>query len=298
MANFLLILAALFAGYFLQKRNLFPQNAPEVLNLFVIYISLPAMILLEVPKLQLSSELLLPAMIPWVAMGGSALLLFTLSRYFRWSRTTTGAVLLTGVLGNTSFVGIPVISAYFGTEALAYVMVYDQMGSFLALSVYGSIIVALYGHGEGFNAFRIAKKIALFPPFVALVCALVLPLGEYPQPLHALLSRLADTIVPLALVAVGLQLRLRLPKSQLQPFGWALGAKLLLSPLLAAAALGLFNPSQTLYAVTVMEAAMGPMITAGALASMAGLNPRLSSAIVGYGTLLCLLTTAGVYLLV
>jgi len=36
---------------------------------------------------------------------------------------------------------------------------------------------------------------------------------------------------------------------------------------------------------------MKPMITAGAIASMVGLAPRLSSAIVGYGTLLSFFTT-------
>lgn len=35
-----------------------------------------------------------------------------------------------------------------------------------------------------------------------------------------------------------------------------------------------------------MEAGMAPMITEGAVASMAGLAPRLSSAIVGYGIIL------------
>ena len=36
---------------------------------------------------------------------------------------------------------------------------------------------------------------------------------------------------------------------------------------------------------------MAPMITAGAIASMAGLAPRLSSAIVGYGILILFITT-------
>ena len=37
---------------------------------------------------------------------------------------------------------------------------------------------------------------------------------------------------------------------------------------------------------------MAPMITAGAIASMAGLAPKLSSAIVGYGILISFITTA------
>jgi predicted permease len=41
-----------------------------------------------------------------------------------------------------------------------------------------------------------------------------------------------------------------------------------------------------------MEAGMAPMITAGAMASLAGLAPRLSAAIVGYGILVSFFTSA------
>jgi malate permease and related proteins len=43
--------------------------------------------------------------------------------------------------------------------------------------------------------------------------------------------------------------------------------------------------------ISIMESGMGPMISAGAVASMAGLAPRLSSAIVGYGILISFFTT-------
>jgi hypothetical protein len=38
--------------------------------------------------------------------------------------------------------------------------------------------------------------------------------------------------------------------------------------------------------VAIMEAAMPPMITAGAMASMAGLAPELCAALVGYGVVI------------
>jgi predicted permease len=47
--------------------------------------------------------------------------------------------------------------------------------------------------------------------------------------------------------------------------------------------------------VSIMESAMAPMITAAAIASMAGLAPRLSTAIVGYGILISFITTWFVY---
>ena len=51
MENFVLILLAIVIGYVISRLNIFSKDAPTILNQFVIYISLPAMILLQVPKL-------------------------------------------------------------------------------------------------------------------------------------------------------------------------------------------------------------------------------------------------------
>jgi len=49
--------------------------------------------------------------------------------------------------------------------------------------------------------------------------------------------------------------------------------------------------------VSIRESTMGPMVTAGALASAAGLAPRLVAGIIGYGSLLSIGTTAVIALL-
>ena len=69
MENFALIALAITIGYVLQKLNIFPSETPNILNKFIIYISLPAIILLQVPKLQFSFDILIPAIIAWIVMG-------------------------------------------------------------------------------------------------------------------------------------------------------------------------------------------------------------------------------------
>ncbi|MBD3796224.1 MAG: hypothetical protein IE887_00490 [Campylobacterales bacterium] len=48
---------------------------------------------------------------------------------------------------------------------------------------------------------------------------------------------------------------------------------------------------------SILEAAMARMITAAAMASMAGLEPRLSSAIAGYGVIFSFFSSYLFYLL-
>ncbi|MEY3091000.1 MAG: hypothetical protein RL113_1316, partial [Pseudomonadota bacterium] len=254
--------------------------------------SLPAMVLLEIPKLTFSMDVLIPILVSWMVMGVSTILTFILSKLFGFSKEVTGSLMLVAVLTNSSFLGIPIIHAYLGEEALPYILVYDQMGTFLALSTYGIFVAAYYSQSSEINAKIMAVKIATFPPFVSLVLALFLMGARFPESILSVLEILGDTIVPIALVAVGLQLKLKLPSHEVKPFGMALFIKLLIAPLVALFVVKLAGWDSLASDVSIMEAGMAPMITAGAMASLAGLAPRLSSAIVGYGILVSFATTA------
>ena len=131
-----------------------------------------------------------------------------------------------------------------------------------------------------------------------MVVALFLTGIEFDPIILKVLSSFANTIVPIALVAVGLQLQFKLPKEEIKPFSVALGVKLIFAPLIAIAISKLFSWENQASIVSIMEAGMAPMITAGAIASIAGLAPRLSSAIVGYGILISFFSTNILYRLV
>lgn len=291
MENFALIFVALFIGYIINRRGVFSKDTPLILNQFILYISLPAMTLLQIPKLSLSYEILIPIFIAWLVMGLSALAVFFLCKISHFSKEVTGALMLVAVLGNTSFVGIPIIQAYFGESALPYVLMYDQLGSFIALCTYGTFISAYYSSAKDVHIKAIALKILTFPPFLSLFIALFFIGTTFHPVVISVLSSLANTIVPLALVAVGLGLRFKLPAEDVKPFLSALGIKLIFAPLVAIGITSLFSWQNQAGLISIMEAGMGPMITAGAIASMAGLAPRLSSAIVGYGTLLSFISS-------
>jgi hypothetical protein len=289
--NFVLILLCLVLGYVIQKFHIFSLDAPKTLNQFVIFVSLPAMILLQVPKLHFSSELLIPIVIAWSVMAVTAIVTLYLSRFFGFSKEVTGSLMLVSILTNSSFLGIPIIHAYMGESALAYIMIYDQFGTFLAFALYGTFIVSYYSHKSEVNFKIIATKIVTFPPFLALVLALLLMGVSFEDHIAKVLFTLSNTIVPVALVAVGLQLQLRLTRDELKPFGVSLFVKLLLAPLVGIIVAKLFGWNNEASHVAILEAGLAPMITAGAMASMAGLAPKLSSAIVGYGIVFSFFTS-------
>ena len=292
MENFILIILAISIGYIFNRLRIFPEEAAAILNKFVIFISLPAMILLQIPKLTLSMDILIPVIIAWVVMTLTAILTLFISNKLHFSKEVTGALMLVAVLTNSSFLGIPIINAYLGDEALPFILVYDQIGTFLALATYGIFVAAYYSNKSEMNMQIMAVKILTFPPFVSLIIALFFIGTPFPDTISKVLVTLANTIVPIALVAVGLQLQLKLPGHEIQPFAIALFIKLIIAPLIALAIVAMAGWTNLAASVSVMEAGMAPMVTAGAMASLSGLAPRLSSAIVGYGILFSFFSTA------
>ncbi len=295
MENFVLILLAIAIGYFINRLKIFPKDASTILNQFVIYISLPAMILLQIPKLNFSMDALIPIIISWSVMTLSVILVLLLCKFFSFSKEVTGSLLLVAILGNSSFMGIPILNAYMGESALPYVLVYDQLGTFIALATYGTFIASYYSNKSQITFKIITFKVLTFPPFISLVLALFLIGTKFNPLISKVLTSFSNTIVPIALVAVGLQLQFKLPKEDIKPFSVALIVKLIIAPIIAIIICKIFMWENQASIVSIMEAGMAPMITAGAIASMAGLAPRLSSAIVGYGILISFLTTAVLY---
>lgn len=298
MERVLPFLFLLAAGCILRRIPVFPADTDRSLNLYVIYVALPALILVQAPKLAFSTELLAPVLMAWLAVLFSSVLVWGVCRLCRWPREITGALLLMVPLGNTAFLGIPMVELFYGSGGVTYAILYDQFGSFLALSTYGAFVLALYSDGERPSACRIAARIVLFPPFIALAIALVLRNAAYPAWASMLLRMTADSLVPVVMVAIGFQLRLHLVSAERLPLFFGLTARLLFTPLLfimVCMSLGLTGQAVQ---VSLFETAMPPMVAAGALASMAGLRPRLTSAMVGYGIVASFLTLPLLYRLI
>lgn len=115
MENFVLIGVFVLLGMLFRRLKDFPKDSAQVLNMFALYVSLPALILLKVPQIVFSSEAVVAAVLPWGMLLFSAGLVFLAARVWRWERSTTGVLLLVVPLGNTSFLGVPMIQTFFGT---------------------------------------------------------------------------------------------------------------------------------------------------------------------------------------
>jgi len=287
---FALILAMLALGLLFQRLRVFPDNAGEVLNKVVLYVMLPAAVLIYAPRLELGPDVLKVAAVPWALLLATVLSVNGVTRVLGLRPDQHAVLLLCVALGNTSFLGYPLVRALLGEDALPYAVIYDQFGAFLIMSTFGLYVLARYGGDSKPTVGLIAKRIAGFPPFLALVVGLTVMPETPPEWIAGGLQRLADALLPVVVLAIGLSMKLVLPREELKPLVAGLMLKLAVMPLIAlglAAALGMTGQ---LHDTVVLESAMPPMITAAALAISHNLAPRLAAAMVGYGILLSLAT--------
>ena len=287
---FALILAMLALGYAFQRLRVLPDNAAQTLNLVVLYVCLPAAVLRYAPRLHLEPALIGIAVVPWVLLLATVLAVTLLARVLRFRDDERAVLLLTVALGNTSFLGYPLTRALIGEHALPYAVIYDQFGAFLILSTFGLWVLARYGGDRKPTAREMLARVVRFPPIWALVIGFTIMPAEPPAWVAGGLQRLSDALLPLAMLTIGLSVKLALPRDELKPLAAGLLLKLALLPALALPLVRLLGLHGEMARTTVLESAMPSMVTAGALAISHGLAPRLAAAMVGYGLLLSLLT--------
>lgn len=291
MINFILIAICILAGFLLKRYSNLPNDAHKGVNAWVINVALPAVSFKYLPYIRWNSTLLLAVLMPVIIWLGAWLYVKVYAGRNALSKETTAALRLSTGLSNTSFLGFPLTIAYFGESELSTAVICDQV-TFLLLATAGiALAVNVSGQGKP-STTAIIKKILYFPPLLACIAALILPVFVDLSPLNNIFDKLAATIGPLALFSIGLQLKFDGWKSEVKHISYALLFKLVLAPLLILAVVLITNTKNNISQVTVFEAAMPSFLTASIVASQYNLNPRLSTLITGIGIVLSFATTA------
>lgn len=290
MSALLLLFTCLVLGALVARLARPPAGLATGLNWWVINVALPALVLELIPKLRFDPQLWFPIVAMWLTFGGAWLLFGLLGPRLGWSRGRTGALILVCGLGNTSFMGYPLMQALYGQPGLTLAVVADQLGAFPVLASMGIVVACLYA-GRAPEPAMIVRRIATFPAFVALLVGIAVAVfGGWPPVMEGVFAPLGATLTPLALFSVGLQFRFHPGERQLAAAGLGLGWKLLLAPL-ACWLLGMATGVGGLVlTVGVLQAAMAPMVSATILADEYGLDPPLANTILGAGIVLSLVT--------
>lgn len=297
MTSFLLLVVCAVLGMITARKVKGAASFTLPMNWWVLNIALPALMLELLPKLEFDWHLWFLLVSQWVIFAGAWIGFAALGRALSWSKGRVGALVLTAGLGNTLFIGYPVIEAILGREALPYAVIADQGGAFLSFIVGGAIVAAMYSERDGTKQVAlprfIVQRLIRFPAMYAIVLGIIVgAIGGWPKDIDAMLLRLGATLTPIALFSAGLQFRFRVSSDQRGPLALGLAWKLVLGPAIVyaiGAAAGIGSP---MLAVGVIQAAMAPMVSAAILADQNQLEPPLANSMLALGILLSVATLA------
>lgn len=291
MINFILIGVCIAAGLLLKALKLVPENSHKGLNTWIIYMAIPSVALRYIPAIRWSHDLLLPAAMPFIVWTGSWLVFKLYSLRFPIAPATRTALTLTAGLGNTSFIGFPLIQAYYGHDAISIAVISDQL-TFVLMSTVGAMMAMSTASGKSLDIKSVLSKLIQFPPFVAFILALILPHFVNISSLNPLFEMIAATLVPLALFTVGIQLNVTGWQKEVKLLSLGLGYKLILAPALIFSIAIFLHLKGIIPQIGIFEASMAPMITAAVIADQYKLDPKLANLMVGLGILLSFATSA------
>lgn len=298
MNSFLLIALCMGAGYLLKRSGRLPADVHKGINTWIIYLALPAVSFKFLPGIAWSTEMLLPALAPVIVFTGGVWYGGIYARQAGLDKATAAGLQLAAGLCNTSFVGFPLIMAYFGEERLPVAVICDQV-TFLLFSVFGIMLAVRGSDTHTLSASLLLRKVFSFPPLLGCIAALSLPRFLDISALDPLFHSLASTVAPLALFSIGLQLRFSGWRSDAGPMSAILLYKLVLAPAIVYGVFRLIHADMQSDAakISVFESAMPVLLSLSIIADEYNLNPSLLNRLIGTSILLSFISTAGWWLL-
>lgn len=264
------IFAVILVGYVFGRRNQFSAEAQKLINDYVLYIALPALLFLAVARADpqdLAQWEFVLATLTGIFVAYIAGIL--LARYRKVRSPQTSLVGMASCYGTTGYMGIPIVIAAFGPEAAVPAAIATILHNIPA------IMTVIITHDVSEQArFKILKSIwnALITTFtnpltVAVLAGVLVSVLKLPIPtlIVSFSEFLAAAAGPTALFALGLGLsKISFSRESLAPkINWILPVmsfKILLQPMVTAFILLLvFNSSYDVWVATAIVMAAQPI---------------------------------------
>lgn len=208
LSNVLVLFLLILIGFIVGRKNLVDQLGQAQISKLVLYVTMPATIIVGM-QLDFAWDKLILALKIIAIMIFFYVLIFFLSslliKRFKLEKNQKDILLAGSIMGNNSFMGYPLVIAILGQEALFYAVLSSGLLYELISWSLGSYIIGRNAREK--QSFS-AKKILLSPGIISLLIGLVLFLGQIKLPAIAFntLKILSGATSPLAMLVVGMML--------------------------------------------------------------------------------------------
>lgn len=287
------IVLYLLFGYIFKSYN---KDLSKELIEFIIYFSLPAMVFAKIYPLDLTFQTLELILMFNVFIFFNLFISYLFAKFMKLEKKTFATFLIVSTFGNTSFIGFTYIEAFYGQDYVVYALIYDIFASFLLLVSLGMVIIN-WGAGKVVNIKSISRTVLFFPPIIMFFITVLLKLFDIPSFILNTSSTISQTLVPLAMIAIGMKLEVKNIFYKFSIVSLVLFVKMIIMPILVLICFSYFYTlDDTWSKVTILEVAMPPMTMAVVLAIKGGLDERLAINSLVIGVIFSLFSVSGFYL--
>ena len=278
-------------GFFCRRAGILNQNSVSSLSKFLLNICIPAMIIysMQIPFSQSIAEksgtLIFAALCYYVIAFAVC---FVTPYILRCKKEEYGVFRFMTMFSNSMFMGFPILSMFFGPEAIFYAAIFNIPFTLLTYSV--GIWILRSGEGGISFSWKLLLNAAFLSTFVGIL--FFVTSFSIPDPFYGALGLLSDITTPMSLVVTGgflASLETKAIFSNVRQY-FAAGIRLLIIPAITFAVCSLFITDPLILGITVVTAGMPAAVNTVILAEEHDARPDIAAQGVFISTLLCILT--------
>lgn len=206
-----------------------------------------------------------------------------------WSKPAQGSFLLASMVGNTGYLGYPVILALVGEKYFGWALFYDMLGTTIGAYGLGVLLAARFG-GEAQSHWQLVRAMLQNPALWSLGFGLGLRQIPVPELAERSLQGFAWSAIALSLVLIGMRLSQLKSGRYLRQASVSLVIKMLIVPFVLGIGLFLLGITGSPLLIIVLQMAMPPAFATLVLAEVYNLDRDLSVTALAFGSIGLLLT--------
>jgi predicted permease len=297
--------------------RLLPKRVPTLIGQFLFWIGVPVSIITFLRGADLSGAIWIAPVMAWIAIllgaglawiwiqfklkGGLGVVshqqsssLIPLNQLSgasveSWSKPAQGSFLLSAMVGNTGYLGFPVILALVGQKYFGWALFYDMLGSAIGAYGLGVVVAARFGT-QVKSIWQLVRAILYNPALWSLGLGLGFRQIPLPEVAERSLQGFAWSVIALSLILIGMRLSQLDSWNRLGQVSVSLGIKMLLVPLVLGIVLVQLGITGAPQLVIVLQMGMPPAFATLVLAEVFDLERDFAVTALAVGSIGLLLT--------
>ncbi|RZM75256.1 AEC family transporter [Leptolyngbya iicbica LK] len=281
------------------RRASWQARTPLALGRFLFWLGVPGSLIHFLRQTDLSGGVWMAPIMAWVTFAiafGLAWGWLQVSGQ-PWPRATKGIFLLSSMVGNTGYIGYPIVLLLpqLGTAYFGWAVFYDLLGTVFGAYGVGAMIGAYYGQGVGqgrsLSPWRQSlNALVRAPTFPAFALGLLLRPVPFPGWLDLGLQGFAWSMVMLSLVLMGMRLQQLRSWQNLRPALMSTLIRMAIAPVIIGVLLTLLGWQGAPRLVIILQSAMPAAFANLVLAETFDLDRDLAVTCLGVSSALLLVT--------